>query len=215
MCIQNFASLPSEVPVLPQAEFEKTCFSSTRQCLVLSNLANLWVKHFLDFLVPFWDGSQGAQIVLSGECCSSHLGRGCPSSPFRGYHIYCSSGTHTELFLLPCSRGALFSWWPSWFCPPLCCVQLLLYATSCLFSHPVLVAIFSLFVLVSSFIGLYYNIFFASFFTFYKSKGYCQQWSIKKHSSRHFSGVYGSRRLHLVCWNSILILNIGVNEVFA
>lgn len=38
---------------------------------------------------------------------------------------------------------------------------------------------------------------------------------LKKHSSCHFSGVSGSRRLHLVCRNSILILNIGVNEVFA
>ena len=31
--------------------------------------------------------------------------RGCPSSPLLRYHIYCSSGMHTELFLLPCSRG--------------------------------------------------------------------------------------------------------------
>lgn len=56
-----------------------------------------------------------------------------------------------------------------------CCMPLL----ACL-PNPLLVAIFSLCVLVSSFIGLYCNIFFPSFFTFYKSTGSCQQWSIKK-----------------------------------
>lgn len=46
-------------------------------------------------------------MVLSGECCSSHLGTEVSLPHLLRQHIYCSSGTYTELLLLPGSRDWL------------------------------------------------------------------------------------------------------------
>lgn len=114
-------------------------------------------------------------MVLSGECCSSHLGTELSLAHLLRQDIYCSSGTNTELLLLPGSRD--------WFVLPM---TLLVLPTSvpqpafsvcnffaCLPSLSLSLQKFFVFCIwFCSFIFLCYAVFFLSFFTFYRSKDY-------------------------------------------
>ena len=171
MCIQNFASLPSEVLVLPQAESENAYFSTTQQSCSYAILRNI---PLISQCLP--GVGMGEQEVFSGEGCSrwsglfSSLGLHCLSRT-----PYSPVGTQTQLLLgaslhsLACAPddlvGLIILCVPSSFQA----LPLLFLSASTFFPPSSCRILFC--ILVYSFIFLHYSVSFSSFFNFCKVQG--------------------------------------------